>query len=209
MIAQRPLTHDLVLVGGGHTHALVLRKWGMDRLGGVRLTLINPDATAPYTGMLPGHVAGHYRREALDMDLVHLARFAGARLIIDRAVGIDREAQLVRLGRRPPVRYDVLSIDIGITAALPDIPGFKAHAHSVKPLGPFATAWDAFVTRAKRGETDASCAIIGAGVAGVETALAMAHRLQADGISSARLTLIEAGEQILGSLGDGASRHLE
>ena len=208
MIAQRPLTHDLVLVGGGHTHALVLRKWGMDRLGGVRLTLINPDATAPYTGMLPGHVAGHYRREALDMDLVHLARFAGARLIIDRAVGIDREAQLVRLGRRPPVRYDVLSIDIGITAALPDIPGFKAHAHSVKPLGPFATAWDAFVARAKRGETDASCAIIGGGVAGVETALAMAHRLQADGISSSNLTLIEADEQILASLGDGARRHL-
>ena len=72
------LTHDLVLIGGGHTHALLLRKWGMDRLEGVRLTLINPDASAPYTGMLPGHIAGHYGRGALEMDLVRLARFAGA-----------------------------------------------------------------------------------------------------------------------------------
>jgi len=37
-----PLTRDLVLVGGGHSHALLLRRWGMDKLPGTRLTLINP-----------------------------------------------------------------------------------------------------------------------------------------------------------------------
>jgi selenide,water dikinase len=43
-----PLTRDLVLIGGGHAHALVLRKWGMKPLPGARLTVINPGATAPY-----------------------------------------------------------------------------------------------------------------------------------------------------------------
>ena len=74
-----PQTRDLVLIGGGHTHALVLRRWGMKPLPGVRLTVINPHPTAPYSGMLPGHIAGHYDRAALEIDLVQLARHAGAR----------------------------------------------------------------------------------------------------------------------------------
>ena len=62
-----PIVTDIVLIGGGHTHALVLKAWGMRPLPGVRLTLINPGPTAPYSGMLPGHVAGHYTRDALDI----------------------------------------------------------------------------------------------------------------------------------------------
>ena len=65
-----PYTRDLVLVGGGHAHALVLKAWGMDPLPGARLTVINPEPMAPYTGMLPGHVAEHYRRDDLEIDLV-------------------------------------------------------------------------------------------------------------------------------------------
>ena len=101
MNSDYPLTRDLVLIGGGHAHALVLRKWGMNPLPGARLTLIDPDPKAPYTGMLPGHVAGHYPRGALDMDLGRLARFAGARLIVGRAAGIDRAARRVQLKGRP------------------------------------------------------------------------------------------------------------
>ena len=56
-----PLVQDLVLIGGGHAHALVLRMWGMNPLPGARLTVINPGPAAPYTGMLPGLIAGHYR----------------------------------------------------------------------------------------------------------------------------------------------------
>ena len=78
-----PLTRELLLIGGGHTHALILRMWGMRPLAGVRLTVVNPHPSAPYTGMLPGFVAGHYSREDLDIDLVRLARFAGARIILD------------------------------------------------------------------------------------------------------------------------------
>ena len=57
-----PATRDLLLVGGGHTHALVLRRWAMAPQPGVRVTLIDPNAVAAYSGMLPGWVAGHYRR---------------------------------------------------------------------------------------------------------------------------------------------------
>ncbi|MCK5500528.1 MAG: bifunctional NADH dehydrogenase FAD-containing subunit/selenide, water dikinase SelD, partial [Tritonibacter mobilis] len=139
-----PLTRDLVLVGGGHTHALLLRMWGMQPLPGVRLTLINPGPTAPYSGMLPGFVADHYDRDALDIDLVKLARFAGARLILGAAEEIDPEAKRITVPGRPAISYDVASIDIGITSAMPGLTGFADFAIPAKPLGEFAASWNAF-----------------------------------------------------------------
>jgi selenide,water dikinase len=194
MDMERPLTRDLVLIGGGHTHALLLRMWGMDPLPGARVTLINPGPTSPYTGMLPGYIAGHYMRDQLDIDLVRLARFAGARIVFDKAAGIDRKEKLVHLEGRAPLRYDIASLDIGVTADLPSLTGFAEHAHSVKPLGPFAGAWEDFL---ERPAARAACVVIGGGVAGVEIALAMAHRLRAAGRAGASVTLIEAGAEIL------------
>ena len=169
-----PLTRDLVLIGGGHTHALVLRSWGMNPLPGVRVTVINPGPTAPYSGMLPGFVAGHYTRDELDIDLVQLARFAGARMINGYATAIDTVAQTITVAGRPPIGYDVAAVDVGITSAMPDLPGFTTHAIPAKPLGSFASRWDAFRAEAKTPQI----AIIGGGVAGAELAMAMAHALR-------------------------------
>ncbi len=188
-----PFTRDLVLIGGGHTHALVLRKWGMNPLPGVRVTVINPGPTAPYSGMLPGFVAGHYTRDELDIDLVKLARFAGARLIDGAATAIDRTAQTVTVPGRPPIAYDTLAIDVGITSAMPQMPGFSTHAIPAKPLGTFATRWDTF----RNSTTEPQIAIIGGGVAGAELAMAMAHALRD---KSPKVSLIER-ERVLTTLG--------
>jgi selenide,water dikinase len=122
-----PIVKELLLIGGGHAHALVLRRWGMRPVPGVRLTLVNPEATAPYTGMLPGHLAGHYPREALDIDLVRLARFAGARFIPGGSWRwIPRRRWHARL--RAAGRYDIASLDIGITSTWPRCRGLPSTA---------------------------------------------------------------------------------
>src|ERR1700747_3165472 len=114
---QRPgrIERDLVLVGGGHAHVHVLKSFGMRPAPGVRVTLISRDVETPYSGMLPGYVAGHYQFEACHIDLGRLARFAGARLIRDEAIGLDRTERSLLSQAHPPIRYDILSIDIGST----------------------------------------------------------------------------------------------
>lgn len=171
-----PLSRDIVLIGGGHSHALVLRKWGMAPLPGARLTVINPGPTAPYSGMLPGFLAGHYKRSDLDIDLVKLSRFAGARFVIGSAAGIDKAAQVISVSGYPDIAYDFASIDIGITSAMPLLPGFAEFGVPAKPLDIFAKRWAQF--RKQTGH--ANIAVIGGGVAGAEIAMAFAQALRAD-----------------------------
>jgi len=198
--AALPLTRDLVLVGGGHAHALVLRMWGMDPVPGVRLTLISPDPVTPYTGMLPGMVAGHYARDEIMIDLVRLARFAGARLILSQVTGIDCTARTVTVAGRGEVAYDVLSLDIGITTGLPEVPGYADHGLAAKPMAAFAARWEAFVAD---GRPRPKVAVIGAGLGGVELALALSHRLRASG-AAPEVTVIDRGAEPLGGVGAGA-----
>ncbi|MBO9444497.1 selenide, water dikinase SelD [Ruegeria sp. R14_0] len=195
-----PLTRDLVLIGGGHTHALLLRKWGMNPLPGARVTVINPGPTAPYSGMLPGFVAGHYSRSELDIDLVKLARFAGARVILGAAQGIDPDRHEVHVAGRPPVAFDVASVNVGITSDMPALPGFAEHAVPAKPLGPFAAKWAAYLEEAG----DAAVAVIGGGVAGAELIMAMAHALHAKG-RAAQLTLIDNAQVLTATLPKAAA----
>ncbi len=195
-----PLTRDLVLIGGGHTHALVLRKWGMNPLPGVRVTVINPGPTAPYSGMLPGYVAGHYDRHDLDIDLVRLARFAGARVILGAATGLDPNRRVVHVTGYPEIGFDIASVNVGITSDMPDLPGFADHAVPAKPLGPFAAQWAAYL----QSSGPASVAVVGGGVAGVELVMAMAHALQARN-RKAQVTLIDR-DSALSAVGPKAAR---
>jgi len=194
-----PVSDDVVLIGGGHAHALVLKAWAMNPVPGVRMTVINPAPSAPYTGMLPGYVAGHYPRGALEIDLVRLARHAGARLVLAQATGIDLGARRVLLDRQADIHFDIASVDIGITSTMPEIPGFADFAVAAKPLGPFAAAWQAHVDRVAE-DGFADVAVIGGGVAGVELALAMAHRLRRLG-SGGVVTVIEQSPHFLAAVG--------
>lgn len=199
-----PAVKDLVFVGGGHAHALVLRSWAMRPLPGVRLTLINPGPVAPYTGMLPGLIAGHYRRDEIMIDLMRLARQAGARVILDRVTGIDRQARLLHLSGRPDLPYDLLSIDIGIGSDLPEVPGYGAHAVAAKPLGHYAERWEAFVARAL---PLPRLVILGGGVGGVELALASQHRLASLGRRPS-ITIVEREAEALPHIGRAARARL-
>ena len=169
----------VVLLGGGHSHALVLRMWGMNPLPGVRLTLISDGFDTPYSGMLPGHVAGIYGRSDCYIDLHPLAQFAGAQFYVDRVVGIDLEQRRVLCRDRPPVKFDVLSLDVGSTphVTAPVDPDLAERAIPAKPIGQFLERWEQLQRVVQRQANPQQIAIVGGGVGGVELALAMDHRL--------------------------------
>ena len=84
-----PIVKDVVLVGAGHAHVGVLRMFGMNPMPGVRFTLITRQVDTPYSGMLPGMIAGHYTADQAHIDTGPLCRFANARLYHSEVIGLD------------------------------------------------------------------------------------------------------------------------
>ncbi|MGD1932058.1 MAG: selenide, water dikinase SelD [Leptolyngbyaceae cyanobacterium] len=177
MPVAQPIVKDLVFLGGGHTHAIALRKFGMQPLPGVRLTLITNLTDTPYSGMLPCHISGLYDFDESHIDLRPLSQFAQCQLLMDRAVGIDPVNQQVICAHHPPVAFDVLSIDTGSTPATLDVPGAAAYAIPAKPVPDLLSAWEALLTQVRHSAAPIAVAVVGGGVGGVELTLNMQRRL--------------------------------
>jgi selenide, water dikinase len=194
-IASSPIVRDLVLVGGGHSHVGVLRYFAMHPLPGVRLTVVCTDAHTPYSGMLPGYVAGHYTYDEVHIDLCSLCAAIGARFIQAEVTGLDRAARTVLLRDRPALRYDLVSINTGSTPQT-QVAGAAAYSVPVKPITGFNQRWLALLARAPRHTETLRIAVVGGGAGGVELCLAMQHRLQqvVRPTTALQFTLFTSGE---------------
>jgi selenide,water dikinase len=210
---SEPVRQDIVLVGGGHSHVDVLKRFGMKPERGVRLTLIARDLLTPYSGMVPGLIAQLYTRPECHIDLRPLAAFAGARLIHTPATGLDLANQTVHIAGRPPVRFDLLSLDTGSTPSTVDIAGAE-HALPVKPIDHFlagqAGMMDAIAAKAGRYHI----VVVGGGAGGIELTLSLDQQLRR-GASSLKhnpdelsITIIEAADSLLPSYNAAARRRL-
>jgi selenide, water dikinase len=212
MKTDTPVVKDIVLVGGGHSHVSVLRRFGMKPMPGVRLTLVTRDIHTPYSGMLPGYVAGHYSCDDVHIDLGPLARFAGARLYHGEVEGIDPDERLVHVPGRPPVPYDLLSINTGSRPRTIDVPGAAEHAYPVKPIDQWLRQWEALQAQVLDSRGDFRIVVVGGGAGGVELALSTQYRLQSllhergDDPSRLHYELLTAGAGILPAHNAGVGR---
>lgn len=179
----------VLLVGGGHSHVEVLRRFALQPDAMVELILVSPDAALVYTGMLPGLVAGHYTPAEAQIALAPLAQWAGARFVVDRVVALDLYTKTATLFSGEREAFDFISIDVGSTPDL-SVPGARGTALAVKPVTPFLAAWDGIKADVAAG-TVRTIGVVGGGVGGVELLLAMQYRLHsAMGATASRFALI-------------------
>jgi selenide,water dikinase len=198
---------DLVLVGGGHAHVQLLRRWMMDPLPGVRLTVVVDRHEALYSGMVPGAVAGDYAPDELAIDIRPLASRAGARCIHAAATRIDPRAKIIELEGRAPIAFDIASLDVGSTIRDADLPGVREHAVATRPIGRFVDALETALERASRSDQALRIALVGAGAAGCELALCLDARLRARG-DAAHITLLTASAELLPGASGALQRRL-
>ena len=202
-MSSTPVVKDLVLVGGGHAHVSVLRRLGMHPVPGLRVTLVTRDVHTPYSGMLPGYVAGHYDYDACHIDLRPLAQFAGARLYHAEVEGLDLGERTLRVAGRPAVAFDLLSINTGSRPSTLDVPGAAEFALAVKPIDRFLVRWEALTARVLASRGPFRIGVVGGGAGGVELALATQYRLGriltegGDDPSRLRFALLTQGPEIL------------
>lgn len=183
----------LLLLGAGHAHVEVLRRFGERLPPGMRLSVLTRERLSPYSGMLPGVIGGRYAPSEALIDAPALIARAGGRLLHDQAVAIRPQAREVQTAGGEVLRYDLLSIDIGAT---PDLraPGAAAHAVAVKPI-------DALLDRLDGFEQAGSFAVVGGGAAGFEIALGLRARRPA-----APVTLVAGRLGLLAQLPEGVRR---
>ena len=167
----------LVLLGGGHAHIEVLRTLATQLDERLHVTLVTPQPWLTYTGMMPGHIAGHYALEECTIDVAALAYGARANLVRTSASLVSADAREVVCADGTVIAYDVCSLDVGSRPRTDGIPGAQAHAIPVRPLDRAIEGWNSVFTRAAKGQVT-SITVVGGGAGGIELALAMNHRLR-------------------------------
>ncbi|MCP3669482.1 MAG: FAD-dependent oxidoreductase [Gammaproteobacteria bacterium] len=172
-----PKSQSLLLVGGGHSHLSVIMQLAMRPVEGLKITVISRDVLTPYSGMLPGFIAGHYRHEQCHIDLRRLCQWAGIRLIHDSVTAIDCNEQKISCQRYPDFHYDYLSVNTGSRPDLGGIAGATEVGCAVKPVDEFLAYWQSFEDQLSS-DSQLNIAVVGGGAASVEVLLACQFRLQ-------------------------------
>ena len=166
------IKNDLILIGGGHAHLMLMMEYGKKPIPETRITLITNELDTPYSGMIPGYIEGIYSWREAHIDLYKLSMKLNIRFIHSEVINISGKNKKIYLKKRPSLSYDFLSINCGIQSDYSRIKGAKRFSLPVKPISKLASNF------LKKMDNFNSIAFIGGGAGAVELALALRKRFK-------------------------------
>lgn len=197
----------MVFAGGGHAQLYSLRRTRELTEKGFDVVLVNPGRFLYYSGMAPGLLSGTYGAEEARIDVAYLVEKGGGRFIEDRVKEIRPRDGKILLEGGGSVRYDAMSVSLG--SGVPD-EGLE-EAEDIVPVKPLEnisgllgtlSAPEAGLGRESR------VLVIGGGAAGCEVVCNTERLFEEHGIDG-HITIVEAGEALLGSAPERAQREIE
>ncbi|MFD2673264.1 FAD-dependent oxidoreductase [Marinicrinis sediminis] len=208
---------QLVLIGGGHAHVHLLKKWQDQVLPGTEVTLISADRYQYYSGMFSGYLEGIYSLDDIRIDLLAMCEQAGVTFIEAKAKQIEPHEQLVYVDAdssshtsdqtsktghsnhssklfmtRSAIAYDWLSVNIGSGIAHHHVSGVLDQAALIKPNYRLPHFVDN-LQQSKR------TVVVGGGASGIEMSLSLQAYRKKHQLPP--VTLIHGG-QLLASYGN-------
>lgn len=198
---------NLVLLGAGHAHVHVLHGLAQRRPADLNISVIAPYPRQLYSGMVPGFMAGHYTLDDCVIPLQPLIDACGARYVNASAIGLDLERNRVLLNDGHSVAWDWLSVNTGPVLDRDVIerqmPGARANALFVRPIEAFGKLWPE--VRALAATRPIHVAVVGAGAAGLELAMAAAHVLP----EGSRVTVVTGGPPVAANYPQGLRQRVQ
>ena len=185
----------LILVGGGHAQLSVLTAL-VRKSYNVEAVLVTPNTHQIYSGMLPGWMAGHYKKEDCCIDLRPLAVAARVRLVLAHTIGINTDQQCVELSDGSRLAYDALSINVGSETDASWLETAGERLLPVKPLDEFVQRWPKILAAALQ-QDNYQLVVVGGGAAGVELAFAAQYAFIKQRCKHASVALVASQQGIL------------
>ena len=211
-----PPTKNIVLIGGGHAHVQVIKALNVNtRPSNVKVTLIDIQSAASYSGMVPACLSKLYTLPQVQIQIEPLAEWAGIDFVQGKVVGMsleDEEKKTVQVEVNnsengevvtKEVPFDAISVDIGSTTRdFNRIPGARQYCISTRPISDLVVKIqkeeELLKERLQSGTFKAAhFVVVGGGPAGIELSLAIRARFNDMLDSNLSITLIDSSDGLL------------
>ncbi len=171
--------NHLVLIGGGHTNVLLLRKWLMfpKLMPEIPISIISRDYHLVYSAMFPSVISNSISLEESLIDISSMARGAKVTFIKGEVKDIDFNLKKILLNNRASIDYSNLILNYGSETKISREFENLVKSKIAFPIKPFLRSYE-FIKEEDFNdkEEELPFVIVGSGLAAIEVAYALRKR---------------------------------
>ncbi len=171
--------NHLVLIGGGHTNVLLIKKWMMcsKLMPEIPVSIISRDSHLVYSAMFPSVLSKSISLEESLIDIKSLAKNAKISFVEEEVNDIDFNLKKIVLSNRPSINYSKLVLNYGSQTKIPKEFESLVKNRNAFTIKPFLRAYD-FIQKEDILDSvdELPFVIVGSGLAAIEVSYALRKR---------------------------------